>query len=355
MPPPLSPAMRKRSFGTVSPSNRSKPPSSEIDKSPSPGQIRSSSAMSETPSQYTKSDVFSAATKLEIKRLSGDSCWACETESPQIAYVIAKEDKQIPLWSTEGLLTFSLTSAANGIPLCPTCHVEFDRFDDPGFVFIPADLQYFIDFELKDSEKRALAAREGNILPREVPTSTLYRDHLFEQGIISDRATSGLYQPIFLKKYLLGGRFSPEEFGLAEPKHWHGAPLATLRRGILALGSGRICGINLATVTQLEMLRNLYFRGYRDCSPGVGNKPAQLDLPSGKRQRDDDKHSEPNKRTKRKDSAGMHEPGNTGGHHLNAQTYSRPALQRPQEKWNIGPQFTTEEIVKRYGYLLPCD
>jgi hypothetical protein len=52
--------------------------------------------------------------------------------------------------------------------------MQFDRVDDPGFVFIPTDLQYFIDFELKDSEKRALAAREGNILPREVPTSTLY-------------------------------------------------------------------------------------------------------------------------------------------------------------------------------------
>jgi hypothetical protein len=49
--------------------------------------------MSETSSQYPKSDVFSAATKVEVKRLSGDSCWACETESPQIADVIAKEDK----------------------------------------------------------------------------------------------------------------------------------------------------------------------------------------------------------------------------------------------------------------------
>jgi hypothetical protein len=58
--------------------------------------------------------------------------------------------------------------------------MQFDRVDDPGFVFIPTDLQYFIDFELKDSEKRALAAREGNILPREVPTSTLYSGHIAE-------------------------------------------------------------------------------------------------------------------------------------------------------------------------------
>lgn len=261
----------------------------------------------------------------------------------------------MPLWFEAGLLNFSLTSAANGIPLCPTCHAEFDRAHDPGFVFIPADLQYFIDFELKDSEKRKLAAREGNILIRQVPTSIMYRDHLLKQGIISDGATSGLYQPIFLKSYLLGGRFPPEDFGFTEPKHWHGAPLATLRRGILALGSARICWIDRRTVTQLEMLRNLYFGDYGECSLEARNRQAQPDLQSRKRHRDDDEHSEPNKRIQMKDSARMHEPGNTGVHHLNTQTHSRPAFWLPQEEWTLGPQFTTEEIIQRYADLLVHD
>ncbi|PKY06594.1 hypothetical protein P168DRAFT_115733 [Aspergillus campestris IBT 28561] len=206
MPPPSSPAKRKRSSATSSPSKQTKSPSSNVDKSPSPGQIRSPSNMSEMSSQYPKSDVFSVTTKLEVKRLSGDFCWACKTESPQIAHVVGKEDKQVSLWSKEGLLPFSLTSAANGIPLCATCHLEFDRAHDPGFVFFPSDLQYFIDFELRDRERRALAVGEGDIIPREVPSSTSYRDHQLEQGIISDRENSGLFQPVFLKSPGTGPR-----------------------------------------------------------------------------------------------------------------------------------------------------
>lgn len=95
VPPPPSPVSRKRSSGPISPSNRTKSSSSGIGKAPSSGQINSSPAMSEISSDYPKSDVFSAITKLEVKRLSGDSCWACETESPQIAHVVAKEDKQV--------------------------------------------------------------------------------------------------------------------------------------------------------------------------------------------------------------------------------------------------------------------
>ena len=42
-----------------------------------------------------KSDVFSTATKTEIKRLAGDSCWVCQSTDPQICHVIGKEDKQV--------------------------------------------------------------------------------------------------------------------------------------------------------------------------------------------------------------------------------------------------------------------
>lgn len=48
--------------------------SSEIDKSPSPGQVRSSPKMSEASSQDSEFNVFSVATKLEVKRLSEDFC-----------------------------------------------------------------------------------------------------------------------------------------------------------------------------------------------------------------------------------------------------------------------------------------
>ncbi|KAJ5926095.1 hypothetical protein N7516_007868 [Penicillium verrucosum] len=81
---------------------------------------------------YTKFDAFSTATKTEIKRLAGDSCWVCQATEPQICYVIAKEDKQVDLWLNAGLIDFSLTSPANGITLCGSCHPQFDRDHNPG-------------------------------------------------------------------------------------------------------------------------------------------------------------------------------------------------------------------------------
>ncbi|KAF3392074.1 hypothetical protein DPV78_010590 [Talaromyces pinophilus] len=144
--------------------------------------IGKSSFMSDRSSDYPKSDQLSVPTKLEIKRLPGDTCWACNSLSPQIAHVVGKEDQQVNLWHDAGLLDFQLNSAANDVFLCYNYHLQFDRAQDPGFVFIPTDLQYFIDFEVKD-RKRVSAAREGYSLPREVPANVMYKDHLVEQGI----------------------------------------------------------------------------------------------------------------------------------------------------------------------------
>jgi len=181
----------------------------------------------------------------------------------------------------------------------------------------------------------------------------MYKDHMVEQGIIPNEAASGLYRPIFLKHYLLGGLVSPEQIGLTKPKQWHGAPLATLRRGILALGSGRICHIDSQTVTQLETLRNLYFRDDEECSLEAANRPTEQDLQSRKRQTDNDEHSRSKKRMKIKDLTRMSEPENTGGHYLrSAQTHNCAPFRLPQEEWTLGPQFTTEQIVQRYADVL---
>jgi hypothetical protein len=252
----------------------------------------------------------------------------------------------VDLWRDAGLLNFQLTSVANGVPLCCTCHLEFDRSEDPGFVFIPLDLQYFIDFEIENRKKRSSAVRD-------VPTAVMYRRHLVEKGIISNDAASGLYRPIFLKQYLLGGLASPEQFRFTEPKEWHGAPLATLRRGILVLGSGRICKVDSKTVSQLETLRNLYFRADEEYSPEVGNRQTEQGLQSRKRQTDDDTNSRSKKRMKTKDLTKTSEPENTGGRYLrSAQTHSCAPFRLQQDDWTLGPQFTTEQIVQRYADVL---
>ena len=59
-------------------------------------QARSSRAMSPTSSNSCpKSDDFPKATQAEVKQLSDDICWACETRGTDVYHVIAKEDKQV--------------------------------------------------------------------------------------------------------------------------------------------------------------------------------------------------------------------------------------------------------------------
>ncbi|PLB35932.1 uncharacterized protein BDW47DRAFT_57549 [Aspergillus candidus] len=293
--------------------------------------------MSDTSSSQPRSHAFSAATRLEVQRLSGNACWACGTLSPQIAHVIGNEDGQIPLWSDMSLLNFSLTSADNGIPLCPTCHVEFDRSEDPGFIFLPVDIPFFIEFELKDRERRAVAEKDGKILRREVPTNIMYVDHLIRQRRLPEGSTGGgLYRPIFLRPYLLGGRVSPEDFGLLQTKQWHGAPMASLRRGILALGSGRICTVDETTVEDLQRLRDLYFRE-QSSRPCLTN--TSLNVPPRKRKANDREEGSPSKRGGINDS----------------QARASDSMDICSEHWTLGPHYTSHQACERYAYILAHD
>ena len=43
---------------------------------------------------------------------------------------------------------------------------------DPGVIFIPTDLQYFIDFELDDRKRRSTTS---SVLDRKVPTSVMHK------------------------------------------------------------------------------------------------------------------------------------------------------------------------------------
>ncbi|KAJ5929875.1 hypothetical protein N7454_006825 [Penicillium verhagenii] len=136
--------------------------------------------------------------------------------------------------------------------------MHFDRDNDPAFVFVPIDLDYFIQFEQADRLRR----QEGEWPPgRQMPTGVQYTTHLEKSG----KGCEG-YTPVFLKHYLHNTAPSPQ-FTL--PKYWQGAPAAALRRCIMALGSGRILSLG-PKVAELETLRNLYF------SPIEGAEPIAL-------------------------------------------------------------------------------
>ena len=45
--------------------------------------------------------------------------------------------------------------------LCPLCHENFDNADDPGFVFFPIDIPFFIKWEIRDKERRIMPTAQG--------------------------------------------------------------------------------------------------------------------------------------------------------------------------------------------------
>ena len=85
---------------------------------------------------------------------------------------------------------FALASLANAIALCGTCQPQFDCALDPRFVFIPTDLDYFIDFELEDRQRRRAAAEKGVLSDRLVPTAEMYKLHEMTNGEIGTMQTT---------------------------------------------------------------------------------------------------------------------------------------------------------------------
>ncbi|KAJ5586600.1 hypothetical protein N7450_006387 [Penicillium hetheringtonii] len=122
----------------------------------------------------------------------------------------------------------------------------FDEIRAPGFVFLPTDLQYFIDFEHADAKKRTVTMRA-----RRVPTASDYRRYQEENGKIPLGKKGGLYQGVFLQPY--------KEQKILQAKTWHGEPIYAIRRAVIALTTP---GINLLpplAAEQLLTLMKLYF------------------------------------------------------------------------------------------------
>ncbi|KAJ6017254.1 hypothetical protein N7451_000633 [Penicillium sp. IBT 35674x] len=191
---------------------------------------------------------------------AGVICWCCDQPKPDICHVFAKEDIQLEVWQRAGLINFDLRGAANAIPLCKSCHGQFDSAIDPGYVFFPSDIQYFIDCELADRQQREQALREGIVLERCVPTNLEYQWHQQQAGLIPEDNRGGLYRRVFLSPFLLGG-WSEESWldHFGTDKQWHGAPMASFRRAFAILGSVRVYVIDKSIRDQLNRLRDLYF------------------------------------------------------------------------------------------------
>ena len=130
----------------------------------------------------------------------------------------------------------------------------FDLADDPGFIFFPVDIAFFIRAELEDRKRRKME-RGGRV----VPSADEYKRYQAEQGHVPSTAEGGLYFRCFLQEYLhVGTGFSARQM-FGDPVVYHGAPFGAFRRAFRVLGSPRSNAMSFAVTQQLFLLKNLYF------------------------------------------------------------------------------------------------
>lgn len=168
----------------------------------------------------------------------------------------------------QGLVTFdSLGHTDNAIPLCPLCHRNFDDINRPGFLFIPSDLQYFIDYERMDFDRRTIiATTTTSIPPRSCPTPKMYFEHQLLSGDIQQGACGGKYVRYTLRDYFpkLGQNdWIPGRGPFQDAEPWHGAPSAALRRAFQVLGDPLVHGIPEEDRQKLRELQDLYMKQIR--------------------------------------------------------------------------------------------
>lgn len=153
-------------------------------------------------------------------------------------------------------------------------------------MFVPKDLQYFIDYEREDHERRKKAIVEGTCAQRRVPTAAMYKEHQIKKSAIRSDAIGGLYSRIFVKEYLWPGVLE----SLKQPLPWHGSPIASLKKAFLLLSSCRIGSVDATLINQLTTLLHLYFvdTDAEDPSPPVDQSTDGNELKtSGKKRRID--------------------------------------------------------------------
>lgn len=230
-------------------------------------------------------------------------------------------------------------STDNAIALCRNCHANFDDTGDPGFFFIPADLDYFIQFEQNDYARRIREASKGVKAARICPDGASYLKHQAAAGAVLEDSSGGLYRRILLKSYI---PYMPQT-QIDEPKPWHGNPIGAIRRGIMATGTMRVDRFPPQVCTQLRELQELYSRPDPDPSVAAPRSGA-----TGVFRQVGDDATNPDINPPTHANPDNAEPGNNSV----SQTQNVAPARSGSSAWTLGPNFSTEDTVQRYQHLL---
>jgi len=143
----------------------------------------------------------------------------------------------------------------------------------PGFIFFPSDLQYFINFEKSDFDRRKrLYQNNGRLPARTAPMPQDYRQFQIANTSIAETSIGGLYRRLVLRDYMQS-RLFPIPLSqlylrtgeLHQPAEWHGDPMAALGQAFHALSSvSTVIEIPRPIRTTLQELLNLYIENDED-------------------------------------------------------------------------------------------
>ncbi|KAJ9655423.1 hypothetical protein H2198_005727 [Neophaeococcomyces mojaviensis] len=224
------------------------PPSTDYD-SASSGQKRRRDG---SPTQSTS--FLQSTRNLVSQRLNVPRCWNCEAPYTEFCHVVAKADPAYSAMMKKGMMTFgALGDFRNAIVLCGGCHNHFDRTSSTGWVFLPTDLDWFIEWEERDFANRKQVFEEtGRTIQRTYPNEMDYEHRMRAAGLLFD-PDDGMCRGGFYHSYILENMFAPrlmaalKEDGMTVPgvlpggpKRWHGAPMAAINRGFVAIGTSEV-------------------------------------------------------------------------------------------------------------------
>ena len=166
----------------------------------------------------------------------------------------------------KGMINYPLDNYRNIIVLCLNCQIALNRVTKIGWVFLPTDLQWFVDWEQNDfSERSNFYKQTGKRMDRKFPDERDYESHMRATGSLL-APDDGMWRGGLYNTYILERMFAPvmiealQKQGLQIPgkypggaKRWNGAPMGAITRGFVVTGAPWM----KLPVREWEMLRTL--------------------------------------------------------------------------------------------------
>lgn len=188
---------------------------------------------------------FTDTKKNKIHAMYSKRCWVCGQGRPNVAHIIVQADEMFEDLKQFGRFNIqSLSSVDNAIPLCGSCHNQYDEIWKPGLMIVPTNIQYFHEVEMIHQQM----LMNGSASTRIPPSIIDYAARCSEE--------SGTYQCYVLHDWLGDDSIISQIGKYFGPKQWHGDPLAILHRAFRHVACTR--GLPRPLVVELRQLQDLY-------------------------------------------------------------------------------------------------